>query len=162
MEKISEHNILLAGNSFFLCRESVLLFFQKTMLVKYDRIQVVEEKSCNSRNKNFLRNLKKAEQRNRVQVRELIGELKQTGFNSLDSLADIPQGYESKLLHILSHLLDGFVGIDSFFYNLVDDSHWLPEDCETFIAESEKELWLLHLDCFAEIPDKAGLLHKSA
>ena len=39
---------------------------------------------------------------------------------------NIKQGYLSKTLHILSHFLDGFIGIDSYFYNLIDDSHWLP------------------------------------
>ncbi len=161
MEKISEHKILLAGESFAACRELVLRFFRKTMLVKYDRIQVVREKSCNNRDTVFLQQLQDAENLNRVQVRDLVEELKQTGFSSLDSLASINQGYESKLLHILSHFLDGFIGIDSSFYNLIDDSHWLPENCSTFIADPEKDLWLLHLDCFATVPEEAGLLHKS-
>ncbi len=161
MEKISEHKILLAGESFTTCRELVLHFFRKTMLVKYDRILVVREKSCNSRDSVFMQQLREAEKLNRVQVRDLVEELKQTGFSSLDSLVSIPQGYESKLLHIISHFLDGFIGIDSSFYNLIDDSHWLPENCSTFVANSEKGLWLLHLDCFATVPEEAGLLHKS-
>lgn len=162
MEKISEHKILLAGESFTGCRELVLRFFRKTMLVRYDRIEVVREKSCNNRDSLFLQQLQKAEKLNRVQVQDLVEELKQTGFSSLDTLASIPQGYESKLLHIISHFLDGFIGIDSAFYNLIDDSHWLPENCSTLVADSEKELWLLHLDCFAVAPEEAGLLHKSS
>ncbi|WP_457578103.1 hypothetical protein [Desulfomarina sp.] len=162
MEKISEHKILLAGDSFTASRDQVLRFFRKTMLVKYDRIQVVKEKSCNSRDSIFLQQLQDAEKLNRVQVRNLVEELKQAGFSSLDSLESIHQGYESKLLHILSHFLDGFIGIDSSFYNLIDDSHRLPENCSAFIADSEKKLWLLHLDCFAAVPEEAGLLHKSA
>jgi hypothetical protein len=42
---------------------------------------------------------------------------------SLGDLESLPQGYQSKTLHTLTHLLDGFFGIDSHFYNLIEGSH---------------------------------------
>ncbi len=134
-------------------------FFDRTTLVIYDRIQVVEEKSFSGLDDSFWQDISKAEEQNRTLTRELLEELKKNGFQSIDSLKNIHQGYESKLLHILSHMLDGFIGIDSRFYNLIDDSHWLPEKTAAAIRENQQKYWLLHLDCFASTTEEAGLLH---
>ncbi len=134
-------------------------FFDHTTLVIYDSVQVVEEKSFSALDASFWQDISQAEEQNRTLTRELIKELKKNGFQSIESLKNTHQGYESKLLHILSHMLDGFIGVDSFFYNLIDDSHWLPEKTATAIRENRQEYWLLHLDCFAATMEEAGLLH---
>ncbi len=48
----------------------------------------------------------------------------------------MPQGYKSKMLHVITHFLDGFFGIDTFFYNLEEDSHWVSEELQKKIAEA--------------------------
>ncbi len=159
MDRIAQHKILLSGSSFDHCREQVQRFLDRTTLVIYDSIQVVEEKSFSGLDNSFWRAISQAEKQNRTLARELIEELKKNGFQSIDSLQNTHQGYESKLLHILSHMLDGFIGIDSCLYNLIDDSHWLPEKTATVIRENQQKYWLLHLDCFASTTKEAGLLH---
>jgi len=159
LDKIAQHKILLSGSSFDHCRGQVERFFDRTTLVMYDTIQVVEEKSFSGLNGSFWRVISQAEEQNRTLTRELIEELKKNGYQSIDSLQNTHQGYESKLLHILSHMLDGFIGIDSCFYNLIDDSHWLPGKTVTAIRENRQKYWLLHLDCFASTTEEAGLLH---
>ena len=159
MNNIAQHKILLSGASFKHCSDRAHSFFDRTTLVIYDTIQVVEEKSSSGLDDSFWQDLSQAEARNRALVNDLIDELKKSGLQSIDALLTTQQGYESKLLHILSHMLDGFIGIDSYFYNLIDDSHWLPEATATTIRQRAGEYWLLHLDCFASTTAEAGLLH---
>ncbi len=89
----------------------------------------------------------------------MIGDLQANGVNSLEDVRSIDQGFVSKIFHILSHFVDGFIGVDSYFYTLLDDSHWLPNKTKTAIKEVPDGYWLIHLDCYAEGPEEAGLLH---
>ena len=159
MEQIAEHKILLSGESLGHCRKQVVNYFNRTTLVTYDFVQVIEDKSSSGLDVTFLEDISRAEELNRAETRRLIEELKENDILSIDSLLHIHQGYESKLLHILSHMLDGFIGIDSRFFNLIDDSHWLTEKTASAIGKNPKHFWLLHLDCFAAIRTGAGLLH---
>lgn len=158
MKRISRHKILLAGDSFAHCSVQVNKFFDLTSLVIYDCIEISEQESISGLDADFLNQIRLAEERNRQQVDELLHELQLAGVKSVKDLHQLAQGYESKLLHILSHFLDGFVGIDSYFYNLLDDSHWLPEPTAEAIEANPSQYWLLHLNCFSIDPDEAGIL----
>ena len=57
------------------------------------------------------------------------------------------QGYESKVLHIITHLVDGFFGADTVFYNLEEDSHWLSDKLTDKIKEQPEKFWLLKIEC---------------
>jgi hypothetical protein len=92
-------------------------------------------------------------------MQDLIDELIKANIRKTEDLQDVEQGYLSKTLHILSHFLDGFIGIDSYFYNLLDDSHWLPPVTAKAIHRNPHHYWLLHVDCFAATAEEAGLLH---
>jgi hypothetical protein len=63
----------------------------------------------------------------------------------IEDLLALKPGYPSKVLHILTHMLDGFIGIDSAFYNLVEDSHWLSEPLRTTILRNPEGYWLVPL-----------------
>lgn len=158
MKEISSHKILLAGDSFEHCGKQVNKFFDLTSLVIYDCIEIRKQHSVSGLDAGFLEKIRESEQRNRQQVRELLTELRNAGVATVDDLRNIDQGYTSKLLHILSHFLDGFVGIDSYFYNLIDDSHWLPDATADAIKKDPSRYWLLHLDCFSMTPEEAGIL----
>lgn len=160
MNRISRHKILLAGRSFSHCQQQVHRFFDLTSLVIYDCIEVSEEKSFSGADTDFFQKIRYAERKNRKLVQGLIAELAKDGVHSLEDLQEVRQGYQSKTVHILSHLLDGFVGIDSYFYNLLDDSHWLPEDRARAIQIDPARHWLLHVDGFADTTENAGLLHR--
>ena len=150
--------MLLTGESFAHCSEQVHKFFDLTSLVIYDCIETVEAQSCSSLDADFLERIAVAEKRNRHMVRELIEELVRAGFTTTKELLHLEQGYLSKTIHILSHFLDGFIGIDSYFYNLIDDSHWLPPTTAQAIDEESHHFWLVHVNCFATTTEEAGLL----
>jgi hypothetical protein len=70
-------------------------------------------------------------------------ELQETGLGRAEDLLTLQQGYPSKLLHILTHMLDGFIGIDSVFYNLIEDSHWLSAPLRSTILHKPEHYWLV-------------------
>jgi hypothetical protein len=158
MNQISQHKILLSGDSFDHCSEQVHKFFDLTSLVIYDCIETIEPKSVPGLDALFFDHIAKAESRNRQTTQDLIDELIRAKIRKTEDFQKIEQGYLSKTLHILSHFLDGFIGIDSYFYNLIDDSHWLPQTTIKAIHNNPDHYWLLHIDCFATTAEEAGLL----
>lgn len=159
MKRISRHKILVAGDSFAHCSQQVKKYFDLTSLVIYDCIEIPEHEATSGIDADFFKQIKSAEQHNHQIVQDLISELQNSGVQTISDVQRIEQGYISKTFHILSHFLDGFIGIDSFFYNLLDDSHWLTEATTTEINKNPAHYWLLHLDCFSMTPEEAGILH---
>ncbi len=159
MKRISQHTVLVNGDTFEHCMAQVNRFFDLTTLVIYDKIEINKELSCSGHDENFWVHLEAAEEKNRGILNDLIGDLQANGVNSLEDVRTIDQGFVSKIFHILSHFVDGFIGVDSYFYNLLDDSHWLPYKTKTAIKEVPDSYWLIHLDCYAAGPEGAGLLH---
>jgi hypothetical protein len=160
MNRIAQHKILVSGDSFDLCCRQVLRFFDLTSLVIYDCIEVIDGESCSALDTIFHQTLLAAEQKNRESVASLIAELQQTGVQHITDLRHLVHGYPSKVLHVLSHFLDGFIGIDSFFYNLPDDSHWIGAATLAAIDAAPEKFWLIHIDCYAASLKEASLLHK--
>lgn len=159
MKQISHHKILLTGNSYSHCVDLVHRYFDLTSLVIYDCIEASESKSFSGLDAVFFDTIDEAEQRNRRIMTELIDELSAAGIRDTADLKNVEQGYLSKTLHILSHFLDGFIGIDSYFYNLIDDSHWLSADTAAIIRKNPHHYWLIHIECFAATAEEAGILH---
>ncbi len=159
MNRIAQHRILVSGDSFDSCSDQVRRFFDLTSLVIYDCIEVREETSLAATAPDFQGTVETAITGNRRTVDGLVAELARTGIVSLDELPGLQQGYPSKTLHILAHFLDGFIGIDSSFYNLVDDSHWLPETTQATIGRHPENYWLIHVNCYSATPEEAALLH---
>jgi hypothetical protein len=159
MKRISQHNVLLAGESFDHCSSQVRKFFDLTSLVIYDCIEINREKSVSGLDATFLTHIKNCENKNRKIVADLLVEIQESGISSIKDIGAIEQGYVSKTLHVLSHFLDGFIGIDSFFYSLHDDSHWLSIKTEQLINKEPDKYWLLHLDCYSSTPEEATILH---
>jgi hypothetical protein len=158
MQRLAQHKILLCGESFDHCRDQLHRFFDLTSLVIYDCIEARKEHSFSGLDDEFAAQLATAEDRNRRTIAELVAELEKNGVQRAGDLTTIAQGYLSKTLHILSHFLDGFIGIDSFFYNLVDDSHWVPAATQEAISKNPGHYWLIHIDCYSASPEEAGLL----
>ena len=65
------------------------------------------------------------------------------GQRMLDQLLDLEQGYVTKILHTLTHLVDGFIGIDSVFYNLIEDSHRLSPSLFATLQRDPSGYWLV-------------------
>ena len=140
------HTILVRGSDFEACKKKVLLFFEKYQLVRYSSIAISESKSLSAANSGFDNRLNEAILKNRQIVSELIGELQAEEIKTLNDLNVLPQGYKSKMLHVITHFLDGFFGIDTYFYCLEDDSHWVTEESLEKIKASPPDYWLLSLE----------------
>lgn len=160
MKKIAHHLVLVAGESHKSCRKQVKNYFARTELVRYDRIEIDDDASIVGSDQDFNKYLTEAVSRNRQILGGLIKDLEGTGVKTIVDLLDLKQGYPSKVLHIATHFLDGFIGIDSVFYNLIDDSHWLPEQTHQAIVDAPDGFWLIPVNGFSETPETAALIHK--
>ncbi len=160
MEQISRHKILVAGSSFANCCGQVQNFLDLTTLLNYDHIKISRKESLSGLDTDFLNSLQTAENKNRDTVRSLIAELKKNGIHKAEDLLQIEQGYLSKTFHVLGHFLDGFIGIDSYFYNLPDDSHWFTPQREEECKKAPETFWLIHVDCFSMSLKEAGLVQR--
>lgn len=158
MELLASHTVLAEGDTIESCRKQVLQFFDRTSLVRYDRI-VIADRAPDASEAEFSGELDKAVEQNRRILKRFVDELGTAGFNGREDLLRIEQGYQSKILHIIAHFLDGFVGIDSAFYNLVEDSHWLSREIGSRISENPERFRLLYLACYSLTPKDASLLH---
>ena len=159
MKLLAQHLVLTQGNNRSECESQVLAFFDKTSLVRYDKISINAEKVISGDHQDFTDTLDRGLEKNRKVLENLLKELRAAGFEGCQDILTLPQGYPSKVLHIIAHFLDGFVGIDTAFYNLIDDSHWVPEDTAKRIAEEPQQYWLFALDCYSMTPREAALLH---
>ena len=126
--------------------DRVTHFLDKSSLVKYENISFDPERSCSAADQQFWAMVEDGLQKNRRNVSDLIEELQESGYTHLSELAAMEQGYESKVLHTLVHLLDGFIGIDSSFYNLIEDSHRLSPRLRQKITEYPDRYHLLQLN----------------
>lgn len=158
MQLISNHLILVSAQSIDIGITQVQDFFAKTLLVRYDKIDIIREKCCRGDDNVFHKYLNDSINANQKTLSGFIEELQKTGFHAVTDLHKVKQGYPSKLLHIITHYLDGFIGVDTVFYNLLEDSHWLTEKTTRAISANPKDFWLIHLDCYSKTPDKVAIV----
>ncbi|MDO9040763.1 MAG: hypothetical protein Q7U64_00285 [Desulfocapsaceae bacterium] len=137
------HLFLAAGNSLMQARQQAAHFLNTTQLVVYQSTTIKDEEIQSGLWKHFWAEMEEGIAANRLFCRNLLKELQETGLVELEDLLAIQPGYPSKLLHILTHMLDGFIGTDSVFYNLVEDSHWLSEPLRTTIQQRPENYWLV-------------------
>lgn len=159
MKLLARHTILVNAEHDKECKAQILGYFEKTSLVHYDKISIGSDAIVNGESAFFKEALENGIEQNKAVLDKFIEELKTTGFNNRSDLPDLEQGYPSKILHIIAHFLDGFIGIDTSFYNLVDDSHWVPRKTVEQLLEHPATFWLVPLDCYSMTPREAALLH---
>lgn len=139
------HDILIKGADFEACRQQVQRFFSRTMLVRYDAVRVVERESVNGCGQDFQARILEGIRANRRVVNEFLENLKSEGFVALDDLQSLEKGYLSKILHTIAHLQDGFIGIDSRFYNLEEDSHGVSRHLQRKINAEPQRYWIIRV-----------------
>lgn len=159
MKLLAHHSILVSGEHYEDCKAQIDSFFEKTTLVQYDKISIDNNAIVNGDSEQFSERLEKSLDRNKAVLARFIDELKTTGFEKRSDLPSVKQGYPSKLLHIIAHFLDGFIGIDTVFYNLIDDSHWISSRTKEQLSKHPEKFWLVPLDCYSMTPREAALLH---
>lgn len=141
-----EPSFLVEVNNYTEGCKKVIHFLDQTALVKYESIEFKPDMSCSAADRRFWPMVESGLENNRLSVIALIKELQESGYSQLADLAEMKQGYESKILHILVHFLDGFIGIDSSFYNLIEDSHQISASLQLRIAQSPENYWLFRID----------------
>jgi hypothetical protein len=137
------HDILVAGSDFASCSQRVNRFFDRTMLIRYDRILIIENESISGTDGSFKKRIGAGLAANQKILAGFLADLKEEGFASLDDLPSLEKGYLSKILHTIAHLQDGFIGVDSRFYNLEEDSHGISRNLQQKIAMAPGNYWLL-------------------
>lgn len=159
MEMKKTHWMLCAGDDFGSAHASALAFFNKSILLSYDALRAIEHASCSAEDSSFWEGVEGGITANRLVLRGFLDDLRAEGCQHIDDLAALPLGYPSKLLHLISHLLDGFIGIDSVFYNLVEDSHWLSEKLREKIRQTPTKYWLVRIEASFMSAETASFIH---
>lgn len=158
MQPLSSHIVLVSAESYENACTQVQDFFDHTLLVRYDKIAIRKSKSYLGNSQEFSDELTKSIAANRNTLNRFVDEFAKTGFQQITDFKEVECGYPSKLLHIITHFLDGFIGIDTTFFNLIDDSHWLPDNTRKAIDKKPDHFWLIHLDGYSETPEKVALV----
>lgn len=143
MKLENEHHLLALAPDALRAAEAGRRFFARTQLVRYDVVDVDEGAVLTATDSGFWPTLEELVTRNHRVLQGIIDELKRAGIRTLDDLLSLPQGYQSKLAHTAAHLLDGFFGIDSVFFSLVEDSHWVSSPLRREIRQNPEEYYLL-------------------
>ena len=138
-------DVLVAGSDFASCQQRVLGFFDRTMLIRFDEVSVAEKESMNAADQAFWQRLDEGVSANRNIVGELVASMQEEGVATFEDLQKLEQGYLTKILHTIAHLLDGFIGIDSRFYSLEEDSHSVSKALRKSINENPQQYWLLRV-----------------
>ena len=138
-------DILVAGEDFASCRHKVSRFFDRTMLIRFDEVRVDEKESMNAADQAFWLRLDEGVSANRKIVGELVASMQEEGVATFEDLQKLEQGYLTKILHTIAHLLDGFIGIDSRFYSLEEDSHAISKALRRQIAAEPQQFWIVRV-----------------
>jgi hypothetical protein len=137
------HEILTKGPDFQFSKKRVLRFFQKYQLLSYSHVHVIESESLPASSHDFENRLQNALLKNRQLLHNLLNEFQSEGYTTIQDLQTMPQGRRTKTFHVITHLLDGFFGLDTHFYNLEEDSHWVSEGLWKKIGALPSHYWLL-------------------
>jgi len=140
-----EHNLLVSGPDMRTCSRHVLSFFDKSQLVHYDSVEIDPEHSARGSDPRFEELLNKAINTNKEILEELLAKIKDEGCSELDDILNLPQGFQSKMLHTISHLLDGFFGVDSRFFDIDEISHWITENRQNEMNTNPEQCWLIRV-----------------
>ncbi len=140
------HDFLLKANSFEEAASKVQRFLQLYELVSYDVVTILKKQSRAGWQGDFWRRVDEGIGQNSSVLQGLIAELESFGYKTIEDLKHAQQGFETKILHTMTHILDGFFGIDSYFFNLVEDSHWLSEGLKEEIRMHPKDYWIIAVE----------------
>ncbi len=140
------HEFLVEGQTLSECKGKIKRFFDLYELVSYSDIFFLEPMVLRGDHPGFWDRLSTSESVNRDLLRLWLEELGDTGVRSLEDLIHLPQGYPSKLLHTITHILDGFFGVDSYFFNLIEDSHWVSPGLKSLVEKRPNLYWLISVE----------------
>ncbi len=154
------HEFLVQGDDPARCRSRVKNFLEKNLLLRYQEVDIPPDACVNGSDPDFWPRVSSAMGENRRVLARLLAELSEQGFARTEDLVNLEQGFASKTLHTVVHILDGFIGIDSAFYNMTDDSHWISRVREELIKKNPSGYHLVRAvgKCHGASPDLTGLI----
>ncbi len=158
MQHITSHMFLVRASDLEKAKQRVNRFLDRTMLIKYSAVKFNDSLSFSAEEDSFWKHLDRGIAENKETAAGFCQELVAHGYEKVEDLQSMPQGFESKVLHTLVHLLDGFIGVDSSFYNLVEDSHSVSQALREEIKENRDTYQLIYLDV-GEV--RGNILHPS-
>ncbi len=138
-----KHDLLVQSKDQQTAEEHVRSFFAKNELVRYDTIHIDGSAVINATKPHFFNKLEIGIQKNRQAIEDLVAELQTEGAADPKTWSSLQQGYSTKILHTVVHLLDGFFGVDSVLYNLVENSHQISEPLYSTIKKEPETYWLV-------------------
>jgi hypothetical protein len=148
------HEFLVEADGFELAKKKVLRFLDRYELISYLGLDLIEQRCVSAARPEFRPLVESGMRENRRVLAELLAELSAAGAKTLDDLAGLTQGYLTKGLHTVAHILDGFFGVDSCFYNLVDDSHWISGARMERISAVPSQYWLVAVEILYKQEEK--------
>ena len=120
-------------------------FLTGNPLLSYDRLHVLPEEANRADEEAFWDSMDEGLLANRSFAHRMVRHLEKEGVQTLRQLVDLQHGYATKVLHTLTHLLDGFIGIDSVLYNLIDDSHDVSHMLRRSMRDNPSRYWLVRV-----------------
>ena len=142
-EILGWHDLLLKSSSRKEAELHARYFFEHNDLVRYDSIIIKPGAILCGTDPKFIPMLNKGLEGNKKAINGLIEELRSENALDPQIWSTLQQGYATKLLHTVIHLLDGFFGIDSALYNLVENSHQVTNTLLNRIKEHPGKYWLV-------------------
>lgn len=133
--------------------EQVAHYLTGNQLITYSDLVIRPDEIIGSKEGRFWPMLEKGIAKNMDFALSLVESLNDEGVETVEDLVHMEEGYLTKLLHTLTHLLDGFIGVDSVFYNLVEDSHRISRTLKKSVDAEYEKYWL--------IPVRTGMLEAS-
>ena len=156
---IKTHWLLTEAPDFTTASAAVLIFFEKSLLLSYDTVWVVEPDSFPASDPRFWPTLEGGVLENALVLGGFLDELQAEGCRTIKDLAALPLGYPSKLLHLVAHLLDGLIGIDSVLYNRIEDSHGVSAALRERIGKLPSHYWMIRVEAAFRTAEEASLIH---
>lgn len=147
------HYFLVRSQTATLSGQHVRRYLAGNQLITYTEFFVREGDILNAEDQRFWPLLEQGLEANLAFTARMIDHLKDEGIVSLDQLVGLAQGYATKVFHTLAHMVDGFIGVDSVFYNLIEDSHQVSVPLAASIRNAPGEFWL--------VPVRTGRLQAS-
>lgn len=142
-EILGQHVLLLESDNRNTAEQFAHYFFDHNDLVRYDSVTIESGAIICGNGPEFFKKIEDGLKANRQVINSLIDELHAEGASDPQSWPTLKQGYTTKLMHTTIHLLDGFFGIDSAFYNMVEHSHQVTGTLLAKIKEHPEKYWIV-------------------
>ncbi len=142
-EVIGRHTLLVQSNDRQDAEQHVLRFFATNQLVRYNSVDIDSHGVVNAEDKAFFSTIEAGLRANNRALENLLRELQAEGGANLQAWPSLQQGYVTKLLHTIVHFLDGFFGVDSALYNLVENSHQVTAVLQKRMQDNPRNYWIV-------------------